>query len=402
MNDTRYIGRLAREYLEFICLFNKIDVLTGHHTAIFRRHWGLNSVLAEGRSSESDNTKDRKFRDDHRHHAIDAIVIGMTNKSMLQKVAREAKISEETELGRIFPRGIDGKSPIDPWQGFRNEVRNVVRDIVVSHKIKRKKLFFRTKDGQLLRTTDGQLHNDTAYGIVSEQNDKGLSTVVVRRSVEYLTEKSVRKRLKSIRDNSLRNQFLNAFDKAGQGKAGKEGVSSLARSKGIRRLRCIESLKVIPIRDKYRNVYKYFKGDSNWGMEIFEYPDGHHLVEKWEGVVISRFDANKPDFLPGLTYRPHPAARLIMRLQINDCVEIDSDREVRKIIRLQYISIRKSIRKNRKLLYFAPHYEANVDARQRDKEDPFNYLEISANTLKSLNPQKVHISPAGRISYEQW
>ena len=392
LNDTRYIGRLAKEYLEFICPFNKIDVLTGRHTAIFRRHWGLNSVLAEGRGSESDNTMDRKLRDDHRHHAIDAIVIGMTTRSMLQKVSREAELSEETELDRIFPRGVDGKSPIDPWQGFRNEVRNVVRNIVVSHKIKRKKLVFRVKEEQLLRTTDGQLHNDTAYGFVSEPNDKGLSTVVVRRSVEYLTKENVRKRLENIRDNCLRNQFLSVFDSAGQGKSGKEGVVSLARNKGIRRLRCLEPLKVIPIKDKYRNVYKSFKGDSNWGMEIFEYPKGHRQAGKWEGIVISRFDANQPDFQPGCTCRPHPAASLIMRLQINDCIEIEENGK-KNIIRLQLVNQYGQ-------LSFTSHFDANVDARVRDKDDPFDYLRRKANSLKKLNPKKVHVSPAGRVSYE--
>ncbi len=383
LNDTRYIGRLAKEYLEFICPFNKIDVLTGRHTAMFRWHWGLNSVLAEDRSSESDNTKYRKLRDDHRHHAIDAIVIGMTTKSMLQKVSREAEISEETELDRIFPRGVDGKSPIDPWQGFRNEVKDVVGDIVVSHKIKRKKVVF--------GATDGQLHNDTAYGVVSEPNDKGLSTVVVRRSVESLTD---RNHLERIRDVWLKHQFKSAFDEAvNQGELGKKGVVDLAKKKGIRSLRCVEPMNVIPIRDKYRNVYKYFKGDSNWGMEIFEYPKGHHQVGKWEGIVISRFVANQPDFQPGCTCRPHPAARLIMRLQINDCIEIEENGKT-KIIRLQKVS-------QLGVLEFASHFDANVDARMRDKDDSFDYLRRTASSLKKLNPRKVHISPTGRVSYEQ-
>jgi CRISPR-associated endonuclease Csn1 len=38
LNDTRYIGRLAKEYLENICPFNKIDVLTGRLTALLRGH----------------------------------------------------------------------------------------------------------------------------------------------------------------------------------------------------------------------------------------------------------------------------------------------------------------------------------------------------------------------------
>ena len=382
LNDTRYIGRLAKEYLEFICPFNKIDVLTGRHTAMFRRHWGLNSVLAENNGPESDNSKDKKLRDDHRHHAIDAIVIGMTTKSMLQKVSREAEISEETELDRIFPKGVDGRSPIDPWQGFRNEVKSVVKDIVVSHKIKRKKVDF--------GDTDGQLHNATAYGIVSEQNSNGPS-VVVRRSVESLTD---RKNLEGIRSTQLRHQFMSAFDEAvSRGESGKEGVIGLAKKKGIRRLRCIETLNVISIQDKNGNVYKSFQGDSNWGMEIFEYSNSSKQPGEWEGIVISRFDANQPNFQPGCTFRPHPTARLIMRLQINDCVEIELA-EGKEIVRLQKISLRGQ-------LAFAAHNEANVSTRNEDKDDSFKYLLRKASSLKKLNPRKVHISPTGRVSYER-
>ena len=391
LNDTRYIGRLAKEYLEFICPFNKIDVLTGRHTALFRRHWGLNSVLAENRGTESDSSKNKKIRNDHRHHAIDAIVIGMTTRSMLQKVSRVAKIfedsgvakfSEETGLDRIFVKRVDGTSPIDPWQGFRNEVKNVVRGIVVSHKIKRKKVAF--------GATDGQLHNDTAYGIVSEPNNNGLSTVVVRRSVESLTD---REDLEDIRDAQLRHQFMSAFDEAvSRGESGKEGVIGLAKKKGIRRLRCIEPLSVILIKDKYGNLYKSFKGDSNWGMEIFEYPVGHSNAGEWEGVVISRFEANKPSFQPGCTLRPHPASSLIMRLQINDCLEIELT-ERKEIVRLQKIRLSGQ-------LALAAHNEANVSARNLDKDDSFKFVLKTASSLKKLNPRKVHISPTGRVSYE--
>ena len=83
LNDTRYIGRLAKEYLENVCPFNRIDVLTGRLTALLRGHWGLNSALGED--------QERKNRDDHRHHAVDAIVIAMTNRAMLQKVSTAAE-----------------------------------------------------------------------------------------------------------------------------------------------------------------------------------------------------------------------------------------------------------------------------------------------------------------------
>ena len=359
LNDTRYIGRLAKEYLEHICPFNKIDVLTGRLTALLRSHWGL-----------------KKNRNDHRHHAVDAIVIGMTSRSMLQRVATAANRAENLHLARLFEKGADGRSPIDPWPGFRDDVRNIESGMIVSHKPKRKPLG--------THTTDGQLHNAKAYGIISGPDGQGRSHVGVRWEI---TDLKTRKHVEAIRDRKLRHEFLQACE--AQGTA---GIVRLAKEKGIRRIRCIERMTVIPIKDRSGKEYKAYKGDSNWGMEIYEYPDRHTQVSEWDGVVISRHEANQKWFQPGQTKKPHPAARLVMRLQINDCVEMKKD-GCRQIMRLQKLSKGK--------LTFAPHNEANVDARNDNKNDSFKYFNRTARTLKESNARKVHISPAGRVSYEK-
>lgn len=377
LNDTRYIGRMTKEYLKHICHSNKIDVVTGRLTFLLRKHWGLNSVLSDRNGQEEKTIVGKKYRDDHRHHAIDAIVIGITTRSMLQKVSTAAKRGERLEGDRLFGKFANGKSPIDPWDGFKRDVQAVVQNIIVSHRSRRKRL----SSG----STDGQLHKDTAYGVISGPNEKGRYKVVSRTPIEKLQK---REHFESIRDNRLRREFLEEFEKEG-----KEGVLRLAKAKGIRSLRCTENLSAILIKDKLGRVYKAYKGDSNWGMEIYEYPDGHKKAGEWKGVVVSRFDANKSDFRPGQTKKPHPAARLIMRLHINDCVEIE-EKDVKQIMRLQKMSQNGS-------LDFALHNEANVDSRNRDKNNPFKYLNSRASSLKSMNARKVHISPTGRLEYEK-
>ena len=176
------------------------------------------------------------------------------------------------------------------------------------------------------------------------------------------------------------------------GKKGIEGVQALAREKGIRRIRCFGPKQAIPIKDKYGKLYKGYQGDSNWGMEIYAFPEGHKKADKWEGVVISRFDANKPGFQSGTTYRPEPTAKLVMRLQINDCIEIEENGK-KRLMRVQ-----KMDQPNR--LYLAPPNEANVANRNSDKDNEFKFLAKSANALRDLNPRKVHISPTGQVSYE--
>lgn len=376
LNDTRYIGRLAREYLCNICQSNRIDVLTGRLTAMLRGHWGLNSVLNERNQTQ----EKKKNRNDHRHHAVDAIVIGMTSRSMLQKVATAANHAEELDLGRLFC-----KSQIDPWDGFRDNVKKVVSGITVSHKPKRKPLD--------KNATDGQLHNDTAYGIISGPDDQGRFKVVVRKPIEAFEK---RNDVESIRDKHLQCDFLQAFDDAvAEGGKGSDGVARLAKDRNIRHIRRTETLSIIPIRDKSGKVYKAYKGDSNWGMEIYEWPKDHEKAGKWEGVVHSRYEANQKDFRPGQTRKPHPAARLVMRLHVNDCIEIEKNElKQMQIMRLQKLSQGGNFS-------FAPHNEANVDARNRDGNDPFKYLSKTADALRQCNARKVHVSPTGQMSYEK-
>ena len=384
LNDTRYIGRLTKDYLEAICPYNKIDVVTGRLTALLRGHWGLNSILgyiskpteeiSDGATKDGDDNKVKKNRDDHRHHAIDAIVIGMTTKSMLQIVATAANQSEELYLPYLFKKKDNGKSAIDPWVGFRADVKNVIDSIIVSH---------RKRNKQLGRgSTSGQLHNETAYGLVTEPDDKNKCIVVVRQPIEKLAES--KKKLGSIRDEHLREQFLDAFDQNS-----KDGVIALAKQKNIRGLRCTENLSIIPIKDKNGNIYKAFKGDSNWGYEIYEYPEGHEKAGKWEGFPISTHDANQKNFQPGVTRRPHPTAKLVMRLHVNDCIEIIGKDSTPQIMRLQIIS---------KSLSFIPPNEANVDKRARNKE--LKFFSKTGSALLKVSARKVHISPTGLKNYD--
>lgn len=368
INDTRYIGRIAKEYLENICDFRKIDVVTGALTALLRKYWGLNSILD---NKDNDDLPKKKNRDDHRHHAIDAIVVGMTSRSMLQRVSTATNLGGEIESDKLLIRSID------PWEKFRTDVRKVVKVINVSHRPTHKGS---GKTGARV-TTDGRLHNDTAYGIVGELDD---DRVVLRRNISQITDP---KKIESIRDNYLRSVFHQAYI---DGKA--EGVSNKAKELGIRTIRCIESLRVIPIYDASGKVYKGYKGDSNWGLEVYEYPAGHKNDGKWEGIVITRFEANGSGFQPGVTRRPHPAARLVMRLRANDCIEIEKNHTT-QTFRIQKIS------KNG--INIAPLSEANVDARNRSSEDFFKFTFAGLGTLKKIKARKVHVSPTGLTNYEK-
>ena len=127
-------------------------------------------------------------------------------------------------------------------------------------------------------------------------------------------------------------------------------------------------------------------------MEIYEFPEGHAQAKKWKGVVVSTYDANKAEFKPGETFRPHPAAKLVMRLHINDTIELLDSGEP-TLLRVQLIS-------NGKLTVTSLH-EANVDGRNRDKNDDFKYRYLSVTPMQKMAARKVSISPTGFKSYSR-
>ena len=370
LNDTRYIGRLTKEYLEYICPFNKIDVLTGRLTALLRKYWGLNSVL-----SDKNDTVKKKNRDDHRHHAVDAIVIGMTDRSILQKVSTAAAKAENLSVEYLFEKDKkSGRSTIDPWKNFRDDAVGVVQKIIVSHKPNLKKV---TKE-----STDGKLHRETAYGIISGPDKQGLYETVVRWPVEKFVEKDKphKKRIEAIRDEYLKREFLKAFDTGGR-----EAFLALAKKKNIRSIRFTKNRTVFLVKLKEKDKFKAYESDSNWAVEIYEHSG------KWKGIVIPRYKANEKAFKEGKRCKPHPSARMVMRLKIDDCIEILND-NVKCLMRVQKIN-------QDGRMYLIPITEANVDFRVRKKE--LKYLNKTANALRKLRPKKIHVSPSGRINYEK-
>lgn len=365
LNDTRYIGRLAKEYLEHICHIDRIDVLTGRLTSILRGHWGLNRIL-------NPEDRDAKNRDDHRHHAVDAIVIGMTDKGMLQKVATEHKRGRDVEkIQHLFPKNKDGTSAIDPWPGFRGDAISAIRAIKVSHRTNHKK--------------QGQLHKETAYGFVNKEDvaDKfSKATVVFRKSISAFTEK---KHVQEIRSKTLRSDFVRAFDVKG-----KEGVQSLAEERDIRHLRVWMKKSVQPMKDRGGKIYKGYELRNNWALEIYQRPDS----DKWEEVIVSLYQAAKKDFRPGFTCRPHPAARLIMRIFNDDMLEITDEQGESRLMRVQKMS--------KGIIEICEHQLANVAESERTRQlvDSQLYYRCTVSTLQKFQARKVHISPTGLIRRE--
>lgn len=152
LNDTRYISKEAKNYLSKIC--SNVMVAPGQMTATLRHYWGLNTIL-----NKEDDTK---TRDDHRHHAIDALVMACATRRHLQELSKRNRYNKNHEL-KDFP---------DPWFNFRIDAEKAVEQILVSHKKQKSLLTVRThktkKNSVEYKNVGvaarGQLHLETVYG----------------------------------------------------------------------------------------------------------------------------------------------------------------------------------------------------------------------------------------------
>lgn len=152
LNDTRYISKEAKNYLAKIC--DNVMVAPGQMTSNLRHHWGLNTVL-----NKEDNTK---TREDHRHHAIDALVMACATRTHLQELSKWNRYDRTYDLDN-FPK---------PWKTFREDAEKAVDQILVSHKKTKSVLTVRThntkKNGVSHKNIGvaarGQLHHQTVYG----------------------------------------------------------------------------------------------------------------------------------------------------------------------------------------------------------------------------------------------
>jgi len=371
LNDTGYLARMARTYLGHVSGPDSVSVVPGRLTALLRAKWALNQLLSDA---------NLKNRTDHRHHAIDAVVVGVTDHGLLQRVARASEASRE--------RLIDTMP--EPWDGFRDEVAARVRAIVVSHKADHGSIGRDPQTGDS-RTT-GRLHNDTSYGIVEGPDKKGYYAVVHR---VPLTALETPDDVAAVRDPALRAKIAKATEglisaskdvRKAKAKERMAALDTFSRDTGVRSVRIVERLSdVIYLRDRKGAPYKAFKGDSNHCMEVWRLPDG-----AWHGEIVSTFEANRSDGAGG-PERPHPAAKRLMRLFNDDLVRMIDPKEGTE-------AFMRVVKMSGQTVYLAPHNEGgSLKARDSDKNDPFKYRAVTVARMKEAKARKIAVDPTGRV-----
>jgi CRISPR-associated endonuclease Csn1 len=387
LNETGWLARMAKQYLESLFTQDerrkqKVHVIPGRLTSMIRAKWGLNSLLPDHNYGGEVGERDREFLDstddvdfsgvknraDHRHHAIDALVAALTDRSLLWKIAN----AYDEQRDRIITE--------PPWATMRDELKAALDRMMVSHKPD--------------HGVQGKLHEDTAYGFVKEPEKEG-ANLVYRKPIESLNANEIER----IRDRRLREIVQrHVEDAAVNGIALADALRQLHTMEGERHikhgLRHVRLLKpekpeyLVPVKNRRTGVpYKAYSAGENFCVEIYELPDG-----TWDGEAVTRFAANQQDCGPRWKTE-HPAARPVMRIHKGDLLRLEhkGKPEIMVVHRLDAAAGRFKL---------APHNETgNLDRRHAtDNEvDPFRWLMASYGTLKRIGAVPVRVDELGRV-----
>jgi CRISPR-associated endonuclease Csn1 len=300
MNDTRYISKFISNVLSNIVRANKDDeginsknIIPGNGkiTDRLKQDWGLNDVwndlilprfermnsLTKSTAFTTYNEKHQKYlptvpfelskgfqkkRIDHRHHAMDALVIACatrnhvnllnnlsanseTNRYDLQRKLRKFEEVEYDDIktGKRIKREVP-KDFLKPWDTFTQDARNALENVVVSFKQNLRvinkatnryekwteKNGIKAKDFQEQKATNWAirkpLHKETVYGRVEltrikvakgkilTATRKTLDTTFDLETIEAITDSGIQKILKKHLANKAGNPEL-AFSPEG-------------------------------------------------------------------------------------------------------------------------------------------------------------------------------------------
>jgi CRISPR-associated endonuclease Csn1 len=211
LRDSQYIARKAKDMLYEIT--RSVVSTTGEITNRLREDWNLVNVMQELNFdkfkklglTEQVEKKDGTFkerivdwskRNDHRHHAMDALTIAFTKRSFIQYLNHLNARKNEADKFHATIHGIEEKETYiitddegnrkrvfkEPIPNFRQVAKEHLENILVSHKAKNKvvtknKNKIKTAKGNKTKkelTPRGQLHKETVYGkikipVISEE-----------------------------------------------------------------------------------------------------------------------------------------------------------------------------------------------------------------------------------------
>ena len=376
LNDTKYASRLAVEYLAKLYGAGadgvaegkrRVQAGRGQVTWFLRSEWGLNDIL--------DGGTEEKRREDHRHHAIDAVVIALTEPrtvKMLSDAAQRAPEERRRRFGAVAP----------PWAGFADELRSMVDGLVVSHRV--------------CRRVSGPLHKETYYS-KAHADPAGRECVHVRKALGALSKQD----LENIVDPWVRESVIlkmMELDEADPGRAFKDPARhpTLRRKDGREipihsvRIRCYDVIRPVGEGARERRVIL----GSNHHMEILEVTDSKGRA-RWEGVVVPMYEAlRRLRADQAVVQREHgPGKTFVFSLSGGEIIEIVQEDGTRGLCVVRDITQKATG-------YISIRFVSIRDARKKeDIQKRGGWGDSGVEPLRKMNCQKVVVTPLGEVRW---
>ena len=456
---TQYISRQAMAILQQG--IRRVSASEGGVTARLRSLWGYGKILhtlnldrydsmgetervsREGETTEKLRIKDWSKRKDHRHHAIDALVVASTRQGYIQRLNRVSSESErEAMSGEIEMRKAtktDKLSLLERWLTQRphlsvRAVSDKVAEILISYR-PGKRVVTRGRNIYLrhgkkcvqsgLLVPRGALSKETVYGqitvngepqIVCKYDLHGLKA----KDVDYVVDLALRKRLKEL--------LAQHGGKEKEAFAGDVYMDEAGTQGPIRSVRCFTGLD----RDKMKAVKYDEQGDAvgfvsprnNHHLAIYRTPKGkliESIVTFWDAVDRARYGiplviTHPREVMEQVLQRGDVPESVLSLLPPSDWVFVDSlqqdemviiglsDEELQRALEAQdYRKLSEHLYRVQNLssLYyvFRYHLETSVaDNKNTSGRIPKFHRVRSFSDYEKRNVRKVRVDLLGRIS----
>ena len=247
MNDSRYISKVIKGLLSNVVREeNEVDAIsknvipcTGGITDRLKKDWGLNDIWNKivaprfdrlNKLTDSDafghweNKEGKrvfqttmppglergfsKKRIDHRHHAMDALVIALANRNIVSYLNNES--ARDTQRREDLRRMLCDKNRVirKPWDTFTQDSYKALQDIVVSFKhyirvINKASNYYEHYDDNGNKTIKKQQSSEQ-WAVRQSLHDQFVFAHVNLRRIKQVTLKAALKQPKNIVDKKLR------------------------------------------------------------------------------------------------------------------------------------------------------------------------------------------------------
>ena len=395
LNDTRYISKEAKNYLSKIC--KNVMVSPGQATSNLRQKWGLNHIL---------NDENAKTREDHRHHAIDALVMACTKLSYVQELSKWNRYNRTYDLKK-FPL---------PWETFNYDAEKAVDKILISHKKVSNDITVRThvteingiKHKNIGVAARGQLHKETVFG---KRTFNGEEAFHVRKSIESL---ETAKQIDKVVDEAIRLLILKKINELGGFVKDKVPANTFFNvdENGIKQPQIFlpnkkgEPVPVLKVRVK-ENIGGAEKLKENVNQWVNPRNNHHVLIYKDEKgnlkeVVVTFWTVVERKRTGESVYKlPIDGKEIVTTLHINDMFLLGLREEEIIWENPDYEILKEHLYRIQKLSSKFYEFRLNTEASIQNNFHPF-YVRIQSfgegkTGWDTFNPIKVKISVSGKI-----